>query len=139
MHRLSHSEAYGCVCVCVCIVCVWRWQGLICNTQQHAATRCNTNSIPQTGEDSNIHITATHCNILLHTATHCNALHHIIIEIGKGRHIHITATQYKTLQYAATHCNPQYLRSAGADTYIYHCNALQHTALRCNTLQHKAY
>ena len=119
-----------------------------CNTLQHTATHCNT-----------LHHTATHCNslqntqrcalkditslgmlTLQHTATNCNTLQ-------------LTATHCNTLQHTehtATHFNTR----VNASCYKYGCimaqkndyntsqriatqrNALQDTAIHCNTLQH---
>ena len=80
----------------------------LCNTLQHAATRCNTLQLCIWFETCFVNHDVIDNRALQHTATHCNSLQH-------------TATHCNTLQHTATHCN-----------------TLQHTATHCNTLQHTA-
>jgi len=67
------------------------------------------------------HVTATHCNTLLHTATHCNT------------HVDTSAI-VKVLSEMSTHA----LRSGVCDFDMFDSNTPQHAATRCNTVQYTA-
>jgi len=75
------------------------------------------------------------CNTLHHPATHC-------IPRVQQQPLQHSRIHGITLQYTATHCNTlhTFLELNGTHTAIVaHCNTLQqHTATRCNILQHTA-
>jgi len=123
-----------------------------CNTLQHTATRCNILQhtelllhdrlvqmtfliLMSAGIYVSTQCTATRCNALQHTATRRNTLQHsalattrsprandLLSESYVPRYICINTMHGNTLQHTATSAT--------------HCNILQHTATRCNTLQH---
>jgi len=106
---------------------VW-YYCLRCNALQHTATQCNR--VQHTATHCNtLQRATTHCNALQHTAPHCNALqrnlplHISLHQMTTG----CTVNTAKHCQALATHCNA--LRHAT------HRNALQTTAVHCNTLQ----
>ena len=101
---------------------------------------------------------ATHCDTLQHTVTHSNTLQHDSLLVLSSLLQH-TATHCNILQHTATHCNILQCTPTSSNTtlsrcsrvskipchtdiicvYTFymctpHCNALQHTAIHCNTM-----
>jgi len=101
---------------------------------------------------------ATHCDTLQHTVTHSNTLQHDSLLVLSSLLQH-TATHCNILQHTATHCNILQCTPTSSNTtlsrcsrvskipchtdiicvYTFYmctprCNALQHTAIHCNTM-----
>ena len=73
-----------------------------------------------------------------HSTIFCWSLHHqiqITSETCEGLSTPAPLTHYHTLPHTAIHCNTLQHK---CNTHATHCNTLQHTAIHCNTLQHTA-